>query len=300
MKKVIGILASASILAGSWGCSQTGSLERKDLVSELERTKEFHRNNDRRKSIDDEGNAQSPVPGSTNAKRLTSYDAVPPLGEYLHDVPRDLWQGTGNIFSRDNIPTLLISASLLAGSFALDDCARDADFSMGSLTYIANDFLGGGHFHVAASAGMIAYGKLADNRWVMDSGVGHLEALAVTGVFTAATKYLIGRERPGGGSNTSFISGHTSTMAASAAFFSERCGWDPRVAIPLWGLTGVVAAARIEVDEHYFSDTVGGMVVGYLVGTSFAKLWKNKPHNVNLEPLITREGVTGLRLRIAF
>lgn len=88
-------------------------------------------------------------------------------------------------------------------------------------------------------------------------------------VYGAFSIYLLksigNRQRPGDSRNyQSFPSGHTAIMFMSATSLAYAYGWKAAViAYPLAAFTG---ATRLAADVHWFSDTVAGAFLGFLVG----------------------------------
>jgi membrane-associated phospholipid phosphatase len=90
--------------------------------------------------------------------------------------------------------------------------------------------------------------------------------LVFTQIAVAPLKLGMRRERPDKSDNLSFPSGHTANSFSIARLMHRRHG--KRVGIPLYLLSGFVAAGRIEDDLHFLSDVVLGGVLGLLVGNS--------------------------------
>ena len=82
----------------------------------------------------------------------------------------------------------------------------------------------------------------------------------------APIKVGVGRQRPDRSNRLSFPSGHTANSFAMARIL-HRC-YGRRIGIPLYALSAVVAAGRIEGDRHYLSDVVMGAFLGLVVGDS--------------------------------
>ncbi len=103
-------------------------------------------------------------------------------------------------------------------------------------------------------------------------------SFALTLGVTYGLKYSVRRERPGGGTRTSFPSGHTSAAFQSAAFIHKRYGW--KYAVPAYVGAAFVGYSRVAADKHYVSDVVAGAAIGAASGlyltTSF--------HDVSVTP----------------
>ena len=107
-----------------------------------------------------------------------------------------------------------------------------------------------------------------------DAGVAALEAGAVALLGTEVLKWGVGRARPDAGLGNhefepgsskdefhSFPSRHTAVMWAAVTPYAKEFGmpW-------LYGLAAITNVARIGSREHWVSDTVGGSVLGYVLG----------------------------------
>lgn len=111
------------------------------------------------------------------------------------------------------------------------------------------------------SARSTAYASLSATTWALGTNL--------------VAKTLLGRERPAaaqgpweftgpqsGSSQSSFASNHVTAAMALATPFAQRYNqpW-------LYGFVGLTALGRIQSQEHWVSDTVGGALLGYAFGT---------------------------------
>jgi membrane-associated phospholipid phosphatase len=117
-------------------------------------------------------------------------------------------------------------------------------------------------------------GAVAGERQVADAVLWAAGAGAATGVITAGLKEMFGRSRPPANAtynfrpfsgNHSFPSGHTSFSFAIASSLAHATPdrWSDGVFYAAASLTGL---SRINDDKHWFSDVVGGAILGILVG----------------------------------
>ena len=118
------------------------------------------------------------------------------------------------------------------------------------------------------------------------------EATSVAMALNAIAKVAFARERPyahalsadakatspSADYNVSFFSGHTAftfALATSAGTIASMRGY--RAAPAVWAVGLPLAAAtgylRVAADRHYFTDVVGGMLVGALVGVGIPLLF---------------------------
>lgn len=70
---------------------------------------------------------------------------------------------------------------------------------------------------------------------------------------------------------TSFPSGHASSAMVAAVLLTQRSSRPTKVAI--FGLGALVASTRIHVRIHHASDVVGGLVLGFTLGTVVRKVF---------------------------
>jgi len=87
-------------------------------------------------------------------------------------------------------------------------------------------------------------------------------------VATYGLKYAIDAERPNGGGQ-SFPSGHTAAAFMGAEFIRKEYGW-------AWGAPAYAAASwvgytRVESDNHYWRDVLGGAIIGVLANHDFGE-----------------------------
>ncbi len=115
---------------------------------------------------------------------------------------------------------------------------------------------------------------------------GGLFALMTGGIVVQMVKYLVGRARPWlelgdlyfiGPHFTprgydSFPSGHTTAIFALTAFF---CRYYPSWSIPLYSLGFLLSiSGRMLTGQHFFSDVIGGAILGAGVGTFLASRFR--------------------------
>ena len=94
------------------------------------------------------------------------------------------------------------------------------------------------------------------------------DATLYTGISVIMLKHLVGEERPNGGDNLSFPSGHTATAFAFAGVVGIEHKW--YWALPAYSIAVIVGASRINDHAHYLHDVVFGAALGlsYAYGLS--------------------------------
>ncbi len=227
-------------------------------------------------------------------------DAVPCVSTYIKDFTPDVAGGTEDIFSKRNLPIVIVGGTLTAAAASIDHLDRNAKNYFqtrrpldGVSKYGSQ--IGEGYVHVGVAAALLGIGELSNDKKLADTGVVTLEALLVNGTATEVLKYAVERRRPNGGDKFSFPSGHSSSTATLAASISAMYDWDLRLAIPLYSVALFAGASRMQDNEHYLSDVIGGLTLGTLVGSSFAHYHKEKEsqtsglRSVSVAPVIDKD-----------
>ncbi|MGH7232006.1 MAG: phosphatase PAP2 family protein [Nitrospiraceae bacterium] len=112
-------------------------------------------------------------------------------------------------------------------------------------------------------------------------GAATLTGLVVFGdLIGAQVKHVVGRARPcwlldgihqlaGCGGTFSFPSNHALNTAAAAAFAQVLY---PSIGWVAWPLVAVIGFSRVYVGAHFFSDVIGGWIIGAALGIGAASL----------------------------
>lgn len=178
----------------------------------------------------------------------------------------------------------LVASGALAGSFLLDDEARE-ELSLerggggGAMERVGNRF---GNPLLVSSAIALSYaaGRVTGREGLAASSARAAAGFVATGVVTQSLKWAVGRPRPDLGpedeelqpgsfdnDHQAWPSGHAAvafSLATSIAMESDRA-W---VGTAAYGLAGVTAWSRVRADRHWASDVVAGAVIGTLVTRS--------------------------------
>jgi len=94
-------------------------------------------------------------------------------------------------------------------------------------------------------------------------GADLVQAQLMAEVLTLAVKAAVRRTRPEG-AGFSFPSGHATITFASATVLQQHFGW--KVGVPAYAVASYVAASRVQMKRHYFSDVVFGAALGIVAG----------------------------------
>ena len=111
---------------------------------------------------------------------------------------------------------------------------------------------------------------------------------------TFALQFTTNEERPNGRGH-SFPSGHTTAVAAPAAYTHLRYGLK-KALLPLTA-TGVTAASRVEANQHHVHDVLASVGLSYL----FAWVFTKEPYTKNKLDLLPVMGdYYGVIIRFTF
>ena len=114
-------------------------------------------------------------------------------------------------------------------------------------------------------------------------------ALTANALVTYLLKFGIGRERPNGGDNFSFPSGHTSHSFTIAAVTNELYG--KKIGTLAYCMATLSAISRVHDNMHYLSDIIIGAGIGTIIGRGFSIQYKKRTKkHVYLLP--SKKGVT--------
>lgn len=164
------------------------------------------------------------------------------------------------------------------GSLALFG-ARDLDEDMqehfayksrlGGYESLGNEVFGRGIPGLLLGAGLWGYGAKTDDARTIHAGQASIEAIASTSLVVTVLKGGVNRLRPDSSDRFSFPSGHTSTVFASAGVLHEFYGWKVGAVADALGV--LTSLSRVTANRHWFSDTVGGGLIGFAVGRAIAR-----------------------------
>jgi len=101
----------------------------------------------------------------------------------------------------------------------------------------------------------------ADSAWTM------MTALSVTGLTTVVLKAIRDNDTPNG-KKWAWPSGHTSSSFTAASVLDEFYG--PKVGVPAYILASLVAWRMMDAGDHWGSDVVFGVTLGWVVGHTIA------------------------------
>jgi membrane-associated phospholipid phosphatase len=216
-----------------------------------------------------------------DAGREAASERRPPLGSFwetvkrdLKHMPDDLWRDTKRVYA--NPTNLIILGTAYGGSLVLqttgpDDTVED-HFRRGHHHFkedwreaFAAAGNPGTHFGLAGLWYLV--GQQTGDGKTYEVGKTLFSALIINGLTTFVGQTATWDRGPNGEWG-SLPSGHTSSSFTVASVLHEAYGH--AVGIPLYGLATLVAAERIEDNEHYLADVVMGAVIGTVIGHSVA------------------------------
>ncbi len=121
-----------------------------------------------------------------------------------------------------------------------------------------------------------------------------LSLLAAAAV-TEGLKAVVHERRPNG-EDQSFPSGHASISFAGASYLQFRYGW--RYGIPAFLAAAFVGYTRVDAEEHWTKDVLGGAAIGIASGWIFTSRFRREPGQAFVFPAIGRNSAAialGLR-----
>ncbi len=133
----------------------------------------------------------------------------------------------------------------------------------------AGNIYGSTTYSLLATGGLWAVASAGDLRPLRPIASETLRAILLANVLVTPLKVGVGRERPDASNELSFPSGHTANAFALTTVLTRRYGW--RLGLPLYTLAAFVPPARIEREKHYFSDVVGGAILGTVAGLAVTR-----------------------------
>jgi membrane-associated phospholipid phosphatase len=210
----------------------------------------------------------------------------------------------------------IITGAIVAGTavlFSVDEHARSLAERNHShwgdnFAEVGNQY-GRAIYGITLSSGLYVGGLIARNKDVRETGMMVFESIAFAGITTTVLKTLIGRSRPyiedGPRSfhpfefnvdKTSLPSGHSTVAFAFSSVLAERIG-NSYATVGLYTFAVITAAARVYDDEHWFSDTLFGAVIGTVSGLAVTRYHDGEKQHASIR-LIPMLG--GVRAEVVF
>lgn len=174
------------------------------------------------------------------------------------------------------------------------------------------NLIGDGRVMFGSSAALYAVGTIRDDPKLQQISAHWFEALADTTIWVTFFKVLAGRNRPDTrhsesewtgplgyfrdqGVNSSFPSGHTALVFASAAVITREFDNNPWVGVPAYITAGTAGFSRMYVEKHWLSDVLVAAVLGQSIGTYVENRRHQAPAKTSrIEPIFD-EREAGLR-----
>lgn len=139
--------------------------------------------------------------------------------------------------------------------------------------------------------GAISYGYFNDDKVAYRRARHMFRSTIHAGLMTQILKNIVREPRPGDKeSKVSFPSGHTATAFAFASVIGADYGWG--WGVPAYALAAFVGFSRMNDNQHYFHDVVGGATLGISYGLGVY-------YNM-IGQLETPSSIGGVRLRHVF
>lgn len=137
------------------------------------------------------------------------------------------------------------------------------------------DYMGQLVPNVLYMGGMMAHSYFSGDEKSSERAALMFKATAYSGLTTNILKRAVGEERPNGGDNLSFPSGHTTTAFAFASVVASEHGSGYGTAAYL--LAAFVGLSRINDNAHHLHDVIAGGAIGAAYGHALhARLQKKR------------------------
>ena len=222
------------------------------------------------------------------------------FGEVVKDdirlLPRELWKSTKDSATVPNLLILGAAGGLSAvsrGSWdhRVDRSFRNHEGSLFEKTGDTGSVLGSPLLHFGVALTAYGYGVGTENDELYGFSKSLTQALILNGLVTSGLKLAANDHSPNG-EDWAWPSGHTSSTATVAAVAWEYYGW--KAGLPLYLVTGFVAASRLEDREHWLSDVIFGAALGAVIGHSVAQGRQLEVGGFTVLPYVRPEGGAGL------
>jgi membrane-associated phospholipid phosphatase len=148
----------------------------------------------------------------------------------------------------------------------------------------AGAVIGGTPLQLGAAMATFTIGRAVHRPCAVSVGADLIRAQLLAQGLTLGVKETVRRTRPEG-LGFSFPSGHTTASFATATVLQRHFGW--KVGVPAYAVATYVAASRVEMRRHYFSDVVFGAALGVVAGRTVTF---GTQHRLLLAPMATPGG----------
>lgn len=211
------------------------------------------------------------LPGPSNCDDFPG-DICFTLRGDLRAWPCSLWGDLRSVFRPKPI-LILVGAGL--GSLAIrrtvdDDIANNVyahPNRWGESTEVLSILGNPGH-QIAFDLGLYFWSLHTQNAELHEFSTTLMNALVISNSTNYLLKIAANGSTPNG-EPQGWPSGHCESTMCFAAVVQEYYGW--KAALPVYTLAGAVSFARIDDSEHYLSDVVFGLALGYVVGRTVAR-----------------------------
>lgn len=209
---------------------------------------------------------------------------------------KNLWNSFTQFEANTNIK-IAASLLLIGSAYIVDDEVKN--FSQNNRSKFADNLFKiddyyGDPLTLIAIGTFYGIGLIGGNENLRTTALTAAEAAFYSGVVTSVIKSSIGRSRPYvnkgksefnpikfNAAETAFPSGHTTITFAISTALAEQTN-SSTVKIVLYSAATLVGAARIYNNAHWFSDVVGGGLIGYFIGKHVGENQSN--NNIHIFP----------------
>jgi membrane-associated phospholipid phosphatase len=189
----------------------------------------------------------------------------------LSDFPKDLAENFTGLFSASNLPLLYAGIAVSSVGMSFDNDVKGffaGQDRMGRYNEVGN-FIGSRYVLGGSIAGLFLVSRFTDNVRFRNMAYSMAQAHLINTALTVGIKHTVGRTRPDGSDDLSFLSGHTAGTFTTATIISHYYG--RKIGTIAYLSAAFVAGSRIGSNVHYLSDVLAGATLGYVVGKTVVR-----------------------------
>jgi len=123
-------------------------------------------------------------------------------------------------------------------------------------------------------------------------------ATIYSGLITDSFKHIFYEQRPNGGGNSSFPSGHATSAFAFASFVASEHPW--YAGTLAYMLASYVGFCRLQDNHHYIHDVLAGATIGMSYGISMSQNSKQNLDSKSATVIAPTDDLSGVSVKYSF